>query len=64
MTPTTCQWRLAAAGGEGSDNGDGGAAADLAGRNDYEDYTNRGVGKDDAPLDDGQRKRIRRMGMM
>jgi hypothetical protein len=79
MTPMTCQWRSAAAGGEGSDDGDGGAATDWAGRramtgqplpgddrrrNDYEDYANHGAGKDDAPLDDGQRKRIRRMGMM
>ena len=31
---------------------------------DYDDYANRGAGKDNAPLDDGQRKRIRRMGMM
>ena len=30
--------------------------------NDYNDYTNRGAGKDDAPLEDGRRKRIRRMG--
>ena len=30
--------------------------------NDDDDYTNRGVGKDDTPLDNGRRKRIRRMG--
>ena len=30
--------------------------------NDYDDYANHGAGKDDAPLDDGWRKRIRRMG--
>jgi hypothetical protein len=30
--------------------------------NDYDDYTNQGAGKDDAPLEDGRRKRIRRMG--
>ena len=29
---------------------------------DYDDYANRGAGKDDAPLDNGRRKRIRRMG--
>ena len=33
-------------------------------RDDYNDYANRGAGKVNAPLDDGQRKRIRRMGMM
>jgi len=32
-------------------------------RNDYDDFANRGAGKDDVPLDDGRRKRIRRMGM-
>ncbi len=32
-------------------------------RDDYNDYANRGAGKDEvAPLDDGWRKRIRRMG--
>ena len=31
-------------------------------RDDYDDYVNRGAGKDDAPLDDRRRKRIRRMG--
>ena len=31
-------------------------------RDAYNDYANRGAGKDDAPLDDGRRKRIRRMG--
>jgi hypothetical protein len=31
-------------------------------RNAYDDYAYRGAGKDDAPLDDGRRKRIRRMG--
>ncbi len=77
MTPTTHRWRSAAAGGEGNDDGDGGAAADRAGggrrrsdrcrgddrrRDAYDDYAYRGAGKDDAPLDDGRRKRIRRMG--
>jgi hypothetical protein len=32
MTQTMRRWRSAAAGGEGSDDGDGGAAADRAGR--------------------------------
>jgi len=32
-------------------------------RDDYDDYANRGAGKDGAPLDDGPRKRIKRMGM-
>mgnify|MGYP006157374857 CR=1 FL=1 len=31
-------------------------------RDDYNDYANYGAGKDDTPLDDGWRKRIRRMG--
>ena len=31
-------------------------------RDAYDDYAYRGAGKDDAPLDDGRRKRIRRMG--
>jgi hypothetical protein len=68
MTPTTCRWRSAAAGGEGNNDGDGGAAADRAGggrrRSDrcHDDYAYRRAGKDDAPLDDGRRKRIRRMG--
>ena len=33
-------------------------------RDDYNDYANCGAGKDNAPLDDGWRKRIRRMGIM
>ena len=31
--------------------------------NDYDEYANRRAGKDDIPLDDGRRKRIKRMGM-
>ena len=31
-------------------------------RDAYDDYAYCGAGKDDAPLDDGRRKRIRRMG--
>ena len=31
-------------------------------RDAYDDYAYRGAGKDHAPLDDGRRKRIRRMG--
>ena len=67
MKPMTCQWRSAAARGEGSDDSNGGAATDRAGRramsgrplpgddrccNDYKDYANRGAGKDDAPLEE------------
>jgi hypothetical protein len=76
MMPTTCRWRSAAAAGV-SDDGDGGAAADWAGRRvttgrpllrqrpspQYDiDYANRGAGSDDATLADGRRKKIRRMG--
>jgi hypothetical protein len=64
-------------GGGGSDDGEGGAAADWAGRRAmtgrplprrrpsprYDvDCANRGAGSDDAPLADGRRKKIRRMG--
>jgi hypothetical protein len=31
-------------------------------RDDYDNCANSGAGKDNAPLDDGWRKRIRRMG--
>jgi hypothetical protein len=70
MTPTTRQRRLAAAGGEGQPPiGRGGGRrrsdrcrGDDRRRDAYDDYAYRGAGKDDAPLDDGRRKRIRRMG--
>ena len=70
MTPTTRRWRSAAAGGEGQPPiGRGGGQqrsdrcrGDDRRRDAYDDYAYRGAGKDDAPLDDGRRKRIRRMG--
>jgi hypothetical protein len=77
MNPTTRRWRSAAAEGRGTITataeqppiGRGGGRrrsdrcrGDDRRRDAYDDYAYRGAGKDDAPLDDGRRKRIRRMG--